>query len=223
MITDLQKYCSLLYLIQDQNMPEKAILLPGLDQEEPLEIDLKTRKIKGPEYLSVATDHRSETLFFKVARYFDNVDLSEMSCVIKFINAEGTSGIYVVPFYDITSLESTNEMLIPWVIEGAVTDAPGNVVYSVQFFRVAENASRYVYNLNTLAATGKILEGNGFDQGAAVEAFEAGMGKTITELKNEEKIDFTYANSNLAMAYEALINKMDDIKGELNLYWIDAY
>ena len=49
------------------------------------------------------------------------------------------------------------------------------------------------------------------------------MGKTITELKNEEKIDFTYANSNLAMAYEALINKMDDIKGELNLYWIDAY
>lgn len=221
MVTDLQKYYNLLYLIQDENMPEKAILLP--DTEELLKIDLNKRTIEGPEYLSVATDHRAETLYFRVARYFDNVDLSQMSCIIQFINAEGTSGIYVVPFYDVNTLADTEEMLFPWVIEGAVTAAAGTVVYSVEFFRIAENAAKYVYNLNTLPAKGKVLEGNKFDQTAAVEGFEKGMGKTILELKDQEKIDFTYANSNLASAYEALINKMDDIKGELNLYWVDAY
>ena len=60
MITSLQEYYNLLYLIQDENPPELAVLLPG---DEPLlRIDLDTRKIDAPEYLSVATDHRAETV-----------------------------------------------------------------------------------------------------------------------------------------------------------------
>ena len=153
MITSLQEYYNLLYLIQDENPPELAVLLPG---DEPLlRIDLDTRKIDAPEYLSVATDHRAETVFFSVNRYFDNVDLSTMSCIIQFINAAGESGIYVVPFYDIS--RGDDNMIIPWVIEGAVTAKAGSVVYSVQFFRVSESSSKYSYNLNTLPATSKIL------------------------------------------------------------------
>ena len=219
MITPLQEYYNLLYLIQDENPPELAVLLPG--NEEPLRIDLDTRKINAPEYLSVATDHRAETVFFSVNRYFDNVDLSTMSCIIQFINAAGESGIYVVPFYDIS--RGDDNMLIPWVIEGAVTAKAGSVVYSVQFFRVSESSSKYSYNLNTLAATSKVLEGNKFDKIAAANAIEKGMGKTLEELRDDQKIDFTYVNSNLASAYEALISKMDDIDGQLNLYWTDLF
>lgn len=219
MITSLQEYYNLLYLIQDENPPELAVLLPG--NEEPLRIDLDTRKINAPEYLSVATDHRAETVFFSVNRYFDNVDLSTMSCIIQFINAAGESGIYVVPFYDIS--RGDDNMLIPWVIEGAVTAKAGSVVYSVQFFRVSESSSKYSYNLNTLAATSKVLEGNKFDKIAAANAIEKGMGKTLEELRDDQKIDFTYVNSNLASAYEALISKMDDIDGQLNLYWTDLF
>lgn len=219
MITSLQEYYNLLYLIQDENPPELAVLIPG--NEEPLRIDLDTRKINAPEYLSVATDHRAETVFFSVNRYFDNVDLSTMSCIIQFINAAGESGIYVVPFYDIS--RGDDNMLIPWVIEGAVTAKAGTVAYSVQFFRVSESSSKYSYNLNTLAATSKVLEGNKFDKIAAANAIEKGMGKTLEELRDDQKIDFTYVNSNLASAYEALISKMDDIEGQLNLYWTDLF
>lgn len=219
MITSLQEYYNLLYLIQDENPPELAVLIPG--NEEPLRIDLDTRKINAPEYLSVATDHRAETVFFSVNRYFDNVDLSTMSCIIQFINAAGESGIYVVPFYDIS--RGDDNMLIPWVIEGAVTAKAGAVAYSVQFFRVSESSSKYSYNLNTLAATSKVLEGNKFDKIAAANAIEKGMGKTLEELRDDQKIDFTYVNSNLASAYEALISKMDDIEGQLNLYWTDLF
>ena len=219
MITSLQEYYNLLYIIQDENPPELAVLIPG--NEEPLRIDLDTRKINAPEYLSVATDHRAETVFFSVNRYFDNVDLSTMSCIIQFINAAGESGIYVVPFYDIS--RGDDNMLIPWVIEGAVTAKSGSVAYSVQFFRVSESSSKYSYNLNTLAATSKVLEGNKFDKIAAANAIEKGMGKTLEELRDDQKIDFTYVNSNLASAYEALISKMDDIEGQLNLYWTDLF
>ena len=219
MITSLQEYYNLLYIIQDENPPELAVLIPG--NEEPLRIDLDTRKINAPEYLSVATDHRAETVFFSVNRYFDNVDLSTMSCIIQFINAAGESGIYVVPFYDIS--RGDDNMLIPWVIEGAVTAKSGPVAYSVQFFRVSESSSKYSYNLNTLAATSKVLEGNKFDKIAAANAIEKGMGKTLEELRDDQKIDFTYVNSNLASAYEALISKMDDIDGQLNLYWTDLF
>lgn len=219
MITSLQEYYNLLYIIQDENPPELAVLIPG--NEEPLRIDLDTRKINAPEYLSVATDHRAETVFFSVNRYFDNVDLSTMSCIIQFINAAGESGIYVVPFYDIS--RGDDNMLIPWVIEGAVTAKSGPVAYSVQFFRVSESSSKYSYNLNTLAATSKVLEGNKFDKIAAANAIEKGMGKTLEELRDDQKIDFTYVNSNLASAYEALISKMDDIEGQLNLYWTDLF
>lgn len=219
MITSLQEYYNLLYLIQDENPPELAVLLPG--NEAPLRIDLDTRKIDAPEYLSVATDHRAETVFFSVNRYFDNVDLSTMSCIIQFINAAGESGIYVVPFYDIS--RGDDNMLIPWVIEGAVTAKSGSVAYSVQFFRVSESSSKYAYNLNTLPATSKVLEGNKFDKIAAANAIEKGMGKTLEELREDQKIDFTYVNSNLASAYEALISKMDDIDGQLNLYWTDLF
>ena len=45
---------------------------------------------------------------------------------------------------------------------------------------------------------------------------------TYNLTKEDEKIDFTFVNSNLAAAYEALINKMDDIKDELKVYWLDV-
>jgi hypothetical protein len=127
----------------------------------------------------------------------------------------------VVPFYDTTKDDYT--MIIPWLIEGAVTAAPGTVYYSVQFFRVSDGSQKYTYNLNTLPAKSKVLEGNKFNKTAAIDAIEKGMGKTLEELSEQELIDFTYVNSNLSAAYEALISKMSDIEGELNLYWIDLF
>lgn len=213
-----QEYYNLLYMIQDESYPEMVALNPD---SELLRINLDTRTIEAPEYLSVSTDHRAETVFFVVDRYFDNVDLSTMCCVVQFVNALGESGIYVVPFYDTTKDDYT--MIIPWLIEGAVTAAPGTVYYSVQFFRVSDGSQKYTYNLNTLPAKSKVLEGNKFDKTAAIDAIEKGMGKTLEELSEQELIDFTYVNSNLSAAYEALISKMSDIEGELNLYWIDLF
>lgn len=219
MITSSKEYYDLLYLIQDMNPPETAVLIP---KDEPIfRINLDSRTIEAPTNFSVATDHRAETIFFRVNRYYDNVDLSSMCCVIQFVNANKVSGIYPVPFYDIDSLTETNEMLIPWVIDGTVTEKAGKVTFSLQFFRVAEGSGKYTYNLNTVTQQFEVLKGNDFDKTATVKALEKSFGKTLEELAKDGTIDLKEINAPLANAYEVLINKMNDIQGQLNIYWLE--
>lgn len=73
MITDSKEYFRLLYRIQDENPPTVALLAPRY--EPIIDIDLDTRTISTPEFLSINTDHRSETVYFKCARYYNEVDL----------------------------------------------------------------------------------------------------------------------------------------------------
>lgn len=220
MITDSKDYLKLLSLIQNKDSVEMAVLLPPT--ETIYNIDLNSRTIKGPEYLSVATDHKSETIYFKIARYFDGVDLSTKSCIVQYINANGDSGLYIVPFYDIWTYEDTQEMLFPWVIEGGATAAAGTVTFAVQFFEVTSDAKSYSYNLNTLTTQSKVLQGNNFDKTAVGDKINGDFDKTLDELSAQEIIELTGSTENLATAYEALISKMHKIEGELNLYWINV-
>jgi hypothetical protein len=49
----------------------------------------------------VQKDHNAETLYFILDRYYDNVDLATMSCIVQYQNAskdKASSGyIYAVP------------------------------------------------------------------------------------------------------------------------------
>jgi hypothetical protein len=103
MITTPQEYYSKLYLIQDTNKPSVAILAPS--DEKIYNIDLSTRKIESPDFLSIKKDHMAETIYFTVDRYYDNIDLLETTCVVQYINADKEARIYAVPFYDITTFE----------------------------------------------------------------------------------------------------------------------
>ena len=163
MITEKQEYLDLLYKIQDENKPSLAILLPG--DERIYNVDLATRTIEAPEYLSVETDHRSEVVYFKCPRYYDAVDLSNTVCVVQYINANKEGRVYAVPYYDIDTFSDTNEMLIPWEVDGEATVAAGNVQYALRFYMLDSRITdkRLVYNLNTLTASSKVLHGIDID------------------------------------------------------------
>ncbi len=125
MRTDSQEFLDLLYQIQDNNMPSLAVLAPGY---EPFyEIDLNTRTISSPDILSIKTDHKAETVYFKVARYYDGIDLSNLCCIIQYINAAGEGRIYIVPYYDLDTCSGDDMILFPWVIDGEATKAAGEV------------------------------------------------------------------------------------------------
>ena len=81
MITTSQEYLQNLYILQDENFP-KLVASDIPSSEAKLIIDLNTRTVSAPEFLSVEKDHNSETLYFMVDRYYDNVDLATMSCIV---------------------------------------------------------------------------------------------------------------------------------------------
>lgn len=173
MITDRLDYLDLLYRIQDPNRQDRVILLPP---NEPIyEVDLNTRTINAPKFLSVQNDHNAETIYFSVDRFFDNVDLATLFCVIQYQNADPVISrggyIYGVPFFDLVTKADENKMLFQWAIEGPATAFSGDVTFSIKFYRISEllldnadgtgNTKALVYDfvLNTQPATSKVLYG----------------------------------------------------------------
>lgn len=160
------------------NKPLLSFILPS--DEKTFDVDLASRTISVPTFLSVRKDHRAETVYFLVDRIFEYKDLATTCCLIEFINAEGKGGFYPVPFYDISSYpryfsEENGEtvvheakMIIPWCIEGDVTAAAGPVQFTLRFYELDETKHAVAYNVRTLPATAQVLEG--MDPGILDEA-----------------------------------------------------
>lgn len=160
MVTQAKDYEEMLWQIQSTAPTTKAILLPK--DEEIYEIDLNTRSISVPKFLSVEKDHQAETIYFQFDRFYDHIDLTTKCCVIQYTNAAGNSYLYPVPFYDVETLGFSGKVIIPWCIQGAATEKAGIVKFAVTFYSIDLN-HKINYCLNTLIATGEILNGQNVD------------------------------------------------------------
>lgn len=168
MITTPEQYQAHLHLIQNFNAPQYVILNPN---EKIYQVDLKTRTVEAPEFLSVQEDHGSEVIYFEVDRFYEFMDLAFTTCIIHYINAEGKAGLYSVPFYDIHTKMQERKMIFPWCIEGAASAAEGKLNFTLMFYKIEaeeiKNAEGqiidskldYLYRISTLQATTKILKG----------------------------------------------------------------
>jgi hypothetical protein len=115
MITNAVDYYKEIVKIKDANKPQYAILLPV--DEKIYEIDLNKRTTSAPDFLAVDSDHYAETIYFKVDRFYDNMDLADTVCTIQYINNnddEDEGHIYLVPFFDILTYREDNKILFPW-------------------------------------------------------------------------------------------------------------
>lgn len=202
MIMSAEEYYRQLALIQSSNPPTIAILPHA---EKTYEIHLDSRKVDSPEYLSVLKDHRSETIYFKVDRFFDYMDLTETVCLIEYINQTTKKArIYHVPFYDIVTCSSENKILFPWCIDGAATEAAGVVKYAIRFYKIAYDGEtpKFTYNLNTLPSESKVLH-----------------GMNVTDPENPE-FDGGYFGIS-ASVVDDLYFEIDKLK-QYHVYWDDA-
>lgn len=164
MITTAEQYNANLHLINNINPPTYATL-PTADNI--YNIDIQTREIDAPRFLAVEKDNISETIYFIIDRYADYMDLATTSCVITYTNALGKTRVYAVPFYDIYTFVDEKKMIIPWCLDAGVAEAPGQVEFAVQFFKIGEvrnletnDVEQIVnYSLNTRPAKSMVLVG----------------------------------------------------------------
>lgn len=161
--------------------------------------------------MSVEYDHAAETIYFKMGRFYDNMDLSTLTCIIQYINANGDARIYAVPFFDIETYAETQEMLIPWCIEGDATAFDGPVEYAIRFYKVdAEidgdgtiKSVKYIYNMNTLISKSKVLHG--------MPPMEA------SEPYKEDP------ESQVAKELLLLLQRVDRLENTWDIYWLEMF
>lgn len=209
MITSPSDYEKALAKIQaEHNFPIVASFIEKVDgfkdgEKDPLSvysIDLNTREIDAPEYLSVENDHQAETIYFKVDRYFGHIDLSNMMFIIQYKNSHLQCYNYLVPYLDIAYEDGY--IYFPWVIESPATRYSGSVTYSLKIFYINPNSGRLVFELNTLPATGLIKKGWG----------NSGAG------------EIDYSKLTIDNEYLRLIEGIQKVVegGNLTIQWVDA-
>lgn len=173
-------------------------------------VDLSTRTIDAPKYLSVQQEHRAETVYFLIDRYYDNVDLSKTTCVVNFINADNQGYVYFVPYCDVYLFDG--KIILPWNISGAATAKPGIVRYSLMFYRMedlpaaedldtAEDLGKITYRLTTQMAQSEVM-----------------YGLDIEEVAKDEDFGFTSSLEQL----HALLASITQSYQEAFVYWTDV-
>lgn len=145
-----------------QSYPQLVHLIPQSDQI--FDIDLDTRIVNIPQFLSVQYDHNAEVIYFRCPRYFDNMDLASCVCIIEYINADGEAGLYWVPYYNVDVYQDNDEsltplMLIPWSVGGLATASSGTLTFSVRFYQLDATRKTFVFNMSTRPTQGEILHG----------------------------------------------------------------
>lgn len=187
-VTAISSYEDLLYQLQSYK-DEKGVSYPRsveliFEDSQVYDVDLNSRLVNTPDFLSVQFDHNAEILYFKCPRFYENVDLASTVCVIEYLNAEHTkgqaktrdSGIFWVPYVDVShydvSYDENGEkvitpmMYIPWAVGGLATLYPGQVTFTIRFFNLVKNSKGYSYafNLSTRPKNGEILHGIDLDE-----------------------------------------------------------
>lgn len=154
MITDVSEFKQRLQSIQQNS----SVVYTTLPSSEPrLIIDANSREISIPvefDFLAVKNDHKAETIYFEIDRYFDDNDLSEQTCVIQWSN-QGDEGISPCTEMDIETFDG--KIIFGWEITSDCTRHAGNISFSVRFYTIDE-IGNFEYNFNTLPATSKVLD-----------------------------------------------------------------
>lgn len=156
-ITDLPTYYRLLQEIR--GVGEYALLrIP--EEEQLFEIDANTRKINIPDHfakngLGVQGDHTAEVIFFRINRYFDEMDLALCSgdkgaCYIQWSTGDNARQQATKAYaFDVTE----NHIIFGWVISNRATKKAGKLNFSVRFVQWEDDPDVYTYSWSTLTAT----------------------------------------------------------------------
>lgn len=200
-------YNALLQEIQNSTTSTFTIL----PSDEPrFIINANTRKIEIPvefSFLSVQHDHKAETIWFEIDRYFDGEDLSKHTCVVQFIN-KGSLGVedgtYPVTKMDLESVE--DKIIFGWEIGNDATQLVGDITFSIRFYSI-NSEGYFTYNFNTRPATSNIL--------ATLNVAYDGDNKKITPSELEKIIAEITSLKNKILSLEEYINNLQ--QGEVML------
>lgn len=170
-ISTLPEYFAHLGTIVDkvQNNETKLGQFLALPLDEPVfNIDADTRRIDIPKAFAtngvgVQGDHGAETLYFRINRFFDAIDLGNTNILIQYELPDETDstlqfGTCPAVFKQLVSEPQEGDFVIfGWELENKITKNPGNVKFAIRFIKDGTDESTgkkiQTYSFSTLTTT----------------------------------------------------------------------
>ena len=128
------------------------LIIPEL--EPSFNVYLNTRKIEVPpsfKQLAMQGEHKAETIWFTLDRYFDGEDLASNDKVwgVQFVNALGEKLLVNVDYKTVEETETTDEstLKLGWDVSYDITKAPGNVQLGLRCYQ--KEGNNIIYDLET--------------------------------------------------------------------------
>ncbi len=146
---------------EEYPIARKYLMLP-LD-EPYFEVDANKREIIVPaEFkkngISVQGDNIAESLIFKINRFFDYTDLSNMKVRVQWENGNKETGLSDV--FVVDSSKDVDYLFIMWPLTDEITKYPGTVKFSLRFYK--SNGSQLSYSFSTKIAAATINSSHDF-------------------------------------------------------------
>ena len=172
-------------------------------------IDLDARQIIAPpdylDFIGVVGEHKAETITFQCDRYYEDVDLADMTIVVEYVNANGVGKVSPIIVRDFTTFP--DQILFDWVIDSSFYEAPGVVQFDVRFYMVGDADDHslnraLVYSLRTQPFKSKVIDTLPLD---------------MDEFNEEYRDQFADDMEALLGATQALQRQINEKKH----YWID--
>lgn len=148
-----------------QDTITEILNIPDVDvNRHYIDVDLSKREIKLPssfyaDFLDVQNDHLAAEIWFRMDRYFEDVDLSKTTCVIEYINAAGEGRI--CPILSIDTTTFNGQLCVCWQVGREATKQAGKIKFVLHFYNIVQNSNGdfvYSYSLSTRPCEATILK-----------------------------------------------------------------
>lgn len=168
--------------------------------------------------INITQESNSQYIPFKIPRYYDGIDLSEMTICIRYSDklTGGTPGEYSI----VNVKRNSQYICFGWLIDDKLTRSPGEYIFEI---RATGQVDNLIYAWST-RPNGKINILQGIDINGAIEPSDSGwmtsFEKKVIEYTKEAKKAATEAKNAATEVNEKLNNikesVMSEIRDEIN-------
>lgn len=204
-------------------------IISGYDQysqyvdEKYSTVDTNKNITMDSSQINITQESNSQYIPFQIPRYYDGIDLSEMTICIRYADklTGGTPGEYPV----VNAQCNDQYIRFGWLIDDKLTQKPGDYIFEIRATGTVRkaNGETITYAWST-KPTGKINILQGIDMGGAIEPSDSGwmtaFEKKIINYTEEAKTAATTATNAANEVKEKLNNikesVMDEMRTEIN-------
>lgn len=156
-------YKELLYNFQNSPLRVDGSLYPA--GHPYADINWNQRAINLPvdyDPFLIEGDHMAARVWFRCDKYFDAINLSDLTCIIEYVNPQGESRI--APILVIDDKTDPEKLYFSWEVNGEAAKLPagvkkGELQFVIRFYTIDPVTKKFWFNMSTMPCSANVVKG----------------------------------------------------------------